>query len=70
MKKLIAIVFFVVSYTSSFSQDATYMTFDEPIEVSAEKARKDFRKSDSTFLSSLTSLDIESFRKEISKTIL
>jgi uncharacterized protein YkwD len=65
MKKLIAIVFFVVSYTSSFSQDATYMTFDEPIEVAIERSRKEYRKSDSTFLSSLTYFDIETFRKEI-----
>ena len=65
MKKLIAIVFFVVSYTSSFSQDATYMTFDEPIEVAIERSRKESMKSDSTFLSSLTYFDIETFRKEI-----
>jgi hypothetical protein len=33
MKKLIAIACFVISYTISFSQDDTYMQFDEPMEV-------------------------------------
>jgi uncharacterized protein YkwD len=65
MKKIIAMAFFVVSYISSFSQNATYMTFDEPIEVAIERSRKESMKSDSTFLSSLTYFDIETFRKEI-----
>lgn len=65
MKKLIAITFFIISYANSFSQDDTYMQFDEPALVSAERFKKECTKRDSIFLSKLTYFDIETFRKEV-----
>jgi uncharacterized protein YkwD len=65
MKKLIAITFFIISYTNSFSQDDTYMQFDHSTEEKFKKAEKERRKKDSTFLTTLTYFDIETFRKEV-----
>lgn len=65
MKKLVAITFFIISCTNSFSQDVTYMQFDPSTEEKFKNAEKERRKKDSTFLAMLTYFDIETFRKEV-----
>ena len=65
MKKLIAITFFIISYSNSFSQDDTYMQFDPSTEEKFKNAEKESNKEDSIFLSKLTYFDIETFRKEV-----